>query len=366
MSKRNSGPDSLEELLGEDLIGLTEKWDAWSTGNPYIDFITGVGGLPKGKIVEAYGPFGSGKTSIFLSTAAQVQKAGKRVLWLDYEMAYNPMWARELGIDPDHVGDDGKKTFVVGQALSLEAGFAHMKAALTTPKLSENLGLIVVDSLAAMVPEALMEENANLDRIGLQAKRLSALLPQLVNAWLKQAPNVCICFVNQERQDLNFSPTPGVKYTTPGGQAPKYYASLRLQFRDDGYSSERVSDPYGGRSKVEDVAAKFVRVTTTKNRGGVPNQQTRIVFRPGRGIDPVLTTFHMAQNLGLVERSGAYFSISSDIPLPETFKAQGTENFISALEQNVDVYNLLEEAVIDRLNDMRDKRQQADLSAGSV
>lgn len=341
--KKKSG--SILDILGEDALVFNNfgAWPSWKTGIPFIDIVTGIGGLPRGRICECFGPESSGKTTIFLKAAAEAQSLGKKTVFLDYEDSLDPNWVTSLGVDLRATDDEGLPLFQAAVPETLERGFEIMEGLLE----QNDIALIIVDSLAAMVPEKQLDPDFNMDRAGMyKAKQLRALMSNLVTKMKKSDSEATIGFINHEYEEIGFSPSPGKKYTTGGGKALKYYASMRIEFRNIGNITEEVEDKIDLTTEKRKVATK-IRATIVKNKVASPFKRTTFVCREGFGIDVVGSIYELALTRGLIKQSGRYFYI------PEKYSTTGEEmridskaEFIEYIRTETDMYKKLEDDIV--------------------
>ena len=252
-----------------------------STGCPSLDAALGCGGYPRGRVVEIFGPESSGKTTLMLHAIAECQKAGGVAAFIDAEHALDVRYAVALGVDPDQlVGsqpDNGEQALEIAETLVRSGA----------------VDLVVVDSVAALVPQAEIEGEMGDSHVGLQARLMSQALRKLTG--IAHRTGTTIAFINQLRMKIGV--TFGSPETTTGGNALKYYASVRLDVR-------RI-----GAVKVgEDVVGNRTRVKVVKNKLAPPFQQAEFDIRYGVGIDAIGDLLDEAEQRGVVEKSGAYYS----------------------------------------------------------
>lgn len=268
------------QLLGAPSADLAI--DVVPTGILAVDAALGVGGFPRGRITELYGPEGGGKSTIALLAAAQAQKAGGAVALVDAENAFNLDYALALGIDPNR--------FVVYQPNSGEDGVEMVEKMVT----SNAFSLVIVDSVAALVPEAEMEAAMDQQHMGLHARLMSKSMRRLTGP--VGAHNVSLLLINQVRQSLG-------EYNAPerstGGRAIKFAASVRLEVRSA--ASKRIE-----RNKV--VIGQQVTVKVTKNRLGPPFRTATFDLYFGKGIDPIADLLEVAEDAGIIVRAGASYT----------------------------------------------------------
>ena len=298
-------------LLGED--NVVDGIEAVSTGSLALDIALGIGGLPKGRVVEIYGPEGSGKTTVALSAVANCQKGGGVAAFVDAEHALDPVYARKLGVDIDNMmvsqPDTGE------QALEITEMLVRSGA----------VDVVVVDSVAALVPRAEIEGEMGDAHVGLQARLMSQALRKLTGAISKT--NTLVIFTNQIRMKI------GVMFgnpeTTTGGNALKFYSSVRLDIR-------RV----GALTQGEDVVGNHVRVKVVKNKVAPPFKKAEFDILYGRGSSKEGDLIELGVNAGIVQKSGAWYSFGDER------LGQGKENVREFLQENEDLYARIEEKVL--------------------
>src|SRR5256885_5020327 len=272
-----------------------------STGSLGLDIALGVGGLPRGRVVEVYGPEASGKTTLCLQVVAQVQKAGGTAAYIDAENALDPVYARKLGVNVGEVlisqPDTGEQGLEIADMLVRSGG----------------IDIIVIDSVAALVPKAEIEGEMGDQLPGLQARLMSQALRKLT-ANIKRA-NTLVIFINQIRMKI------GVMFgnpeTTTGGNALKFYASVRLDIR-------RI----GAIKKGEEVVGNETRVKVVKNKLAPPFRQAEFEILYGEGISREGEVLEIGVNLGIVEKSGAWYVYNTDR------LGQGKDNARDFLKEN--------------------------------
>ena len=286
--------------------------DVVSSGSLLLDQALGVGGFPKGRIIEIFGPESSGKTTIALHAIAEVQKTGGRAAFIDAEHALDPVYARKLGVDIDELllsqPDTGEQALEIVEALVR----------------SEAMSIIVIDSVAALVPQAEIEGEMGDSHVGLQARLMSQALRKL--SGIINKTNTIAIFINQLREKV------GVVYgnpeTTPGGRALKFYSTVRLDVR----RGEQIK--VGG-----DVLGNKTNIKVVKNKVAPPFKTAEVEIMYGEGISKVGEIIDLASNLGIIDKSGAWFSYKGEKI------GQGKENVKLVLKNNPAMYKEIEDKV---------------------
>jgi recombination protein RecA len=286
--------------------------EAISTGSLGLDIALGVGGLPRGRVVEIYGPESSGKTTLALHTIAEAQKKGGICAFVDAEHALDPVYARKLGVNVDDL--------LISQP---DAGEQALEIADTLVR-SGAIDVLVVDSVAALVPRAELEGEIGDVQPGSQARLMSQALRKLTASISKS--RTMVIFINQIRMKI------GVMYgspeTTSGGNALKFYASVRLDIRRIGAIKER-----------DEVVGNQTRVKVVKNKLAPPFKQVEFDIMYGEGVSKTGELIDLGVKAGVVEKSGAWFSFDSQRI------GQGRENAKQFLKENPDVAAKIEGAV---------------------
>ena len=286
--------------------------DVVSSGSLLLDQALGVGGFPKGRIIEIFGPESSGKTTIALHAIAEVQKTGGRAAFIDAEHALDPVYARKLGVDIDELllsqPDTGEQALEIVEALVR----------------SEAMSIIVINSVAALVPQAEIEGEMGDSHVGLQARLMSQALRKL-SGIINKTNTICI-FINQLREKV------GVMFgnpeTTPGGRALKFYSTVRLDVR----RGEQIK--VGG-----DVLGNKTNIKVVKNKVAPPFKTAEVEIMYGEGISKVGEIIDLASNLGIIDKSGAWFSYKGEKI------GQGKENVKLVLKNNPSMYKEIEDKV---------------------
>ncbi len=288
------------------------KVEVVSTGSLGLDIALGVGGLPKGRIVEIFGPESSGKTTLALHAIAEAQKRGGMAAFVDAEHALDPAYAKKLGVDIDEL--------IVSQP---DTGEQALEIVDTLVR-SNAIDVLVVDSVAALVPRAEIEGEMGDSHVGLQARLMSQALRKLTGTISRS--NCLVIFINQIRMKI------GVMYgspeTTTGGNALKFYASVRLDVRRTGSIKER-----------DEATGNQTRVKVVKNKVAPPFKQVEFDIMFGEGISKLGEMIDLGVKAGLVEKSGSWFSYDS-IRI-----GQGRENAKGYLRDNPELAERLERAI---------------------
>jgi recombination protein RecA len=283
-----------------------------SSGSLGLDIALGVGGLPKGRVVEIYGPESSGKTTLALHTVAEAQKKGGICAFIDAEHALDPVYARKLGVNVDELlisqPDHGEQALEIADTLVRSGA----------------VDVLIVDSVAALVPRAELEGEMGDALPGLQARLMSQALRKLTASINKS--NTMVIFINQIRMKI------GVMYgspeTTTGGNALKFYASVRLDIRRIGAIKER-----------DEVIGNQTRVKVVKNKLAPPFKQVEFDIMYGEGVSKMGEILDLGVKAGIVEKSGAWFSYDS------VRLGQGRENSKTFLRENPDVTAKIEASI---------------------
>jgi recombination protein RecA len=307
--ERNFGKGSIMRL-GKNAGSL--DIESVSTGSLGLDIALGIGGLPRGRVVEIYGPESSGKTTLALHCVAEAQKKGGICAFVDAEHALDPIYARKLGVNVDDL--------LISQP---DAGEQALEIADTLVR-SGAIDVLVIDSVAALVPRAELEGEMGDQQPGLQARLMSQALRKLTASINRS--NTMVIFINQIRMKI------GVMYgspeTTSGGQALKFYASVRLDIRRIGAIKER-----------DEVVGNQTRVKVVKNKLAPPFKQVEFDIMYGEGVSKNGELIDLGVKAGVVEKSGSWFSYDSQRI------GQGRENAKSFLKANPDVADKIEAAI---------------------
>jgi len=291
--------------------------EAIPTGSVSLDMALGIGGVPKGRIVEIYGPESSGKTTLALHIVAEAQKKGGEAAFIDAEHALDPVYARALGVDIDNLlvsqPDNGEQALEIAEALVRSGA----------------VDVMVIDSVAALVPRAELEGEMGDSHVGLIARLMSQAMRKITGAISKS--NCTAIFINQLREKV------GVFYGNPevttGGRALKFYASVRMEVRK-GETLKAGGDVIGNRTKVKIV----------KNKVAPPFKEVEFDMMYGKGISRTGELVDLGVKLDLVQKSGAWFSVG------ETRIGQGRDNAKLYLEQNPEMAQKLDQQIREALN----------------
>ncbi len=292
--------------------GMNLDIQAISTGSLGLDVALGIGGLPKGRIVEIYGPESSGKTTLALHVVAESQKIGGTCAFIDAEHALDPVYAKKLGVNIDEL--------LISQP---DAGEQALEIADTLVR-SGAVSVLVVDSVAALVPRAELEGDMGDSHMGLQARLMSQALRKLTSSISKS--NCLVIFINQIRQKIGIMF--GSPETTSGGNALKFYASVRLDIRRIGAIKDK-----------DDIVGNQTRVKVVKNKVAPPFRTVEFDIMYGEGISKNGEIIDLGVAAGIVEKSGSWFSYN------EQRIGQGRENAKKFLLENVEIAIELEEKI---------------------
>ena len=295
--------------------------DVIPTGSMTLDIALGVGGIPRGRVVEIYGPESSGKTTVALHIVAEAQKRGGEAAFIDAEHALDPEYAKKLGVDIDDL--------IVAQPDTGEQALEIVEALVR----SGALDVIVIDSVAALVPKAEIDGEMGDSHVGLLARLMSQALRKLTGITSKAGTTVI--FINQLREKV------GVVYgnpeTTPGGKALKYFSSVRLDVR-------RLEAIKNG---TEFIGNK-TRVKVVKNKVAPPFKEAEFDILYGQGISKEGNILDVAVNLGIIQKSGAWFSYNGER------LGQGRDNVRKYMQENHDFCDMIENIVRERMNTKKD------------
>ena len=296
--------------------------DVIPTGSMTLDMALGVGGIPKGRVVEIYGPESSGKTTVALHIVAEAQKRGGEAAFVDAEHALDPVYAKNLGVDIDNL--------IVAQPDTGEQGLEIAEALVR----SGALDVIVIDSVAALVPKAEIEGEMGDSHVGLLARLMSQALRKLTGITSKTGTTVI--FINQLREKV------GVIYgnpeTTPGGRALKYFSSVRLDVR----KLEAIKNG-------AEVIGNKTRVKVVKNKVAPPFKEAEFDILYGQGISKEGNILDVAVNLDIIQKSGAWFSFEGER------LGQGRDNVRKYMQDNPDFTKDIEEMVREKMKNKSSK-----------
>ena len=306
----NQALEQIQKQYGKGAImklgdaGPVTNLDVISTGSISLDLATGVGGYPKGRIIEIYGAESSGKTTLTLHAIAEAQKNGGQAAFIDAEHALDPVYARNLGVNVDELlvsqPDTGEQALEICEMLARSGA----------------LDIIVIDSVAALVPKAEIQGDMGDSHVGLQARLMSQALRKIAGAVNKS--NTCVIFINQLREKIGIMF--GNPETTTGGRALKFYASMRLDVR-------RVETI----KKGEEMLGNRTRVKIVKNKVAPPFKKAEFDIMYGTGISLAGDILDTATELGIVDKAGSWYSYNGERI------GQGRENVKAYLEEHNDV-----------------------------
>ena len=315
--ERSFGKGSVMRLGQQDRVEI----ETISTGSLSLDLELGIGGFPKGRIVEIYGPESSGKTTLALHALAESQKSGGTCAFIDAEHALDPIYAKKLGVDTDNMlisqPDNGEQALEIADTLVS----------------SSAIDLLVVDSVAALVPRAEIEGDMGDSHMGLHARLMSQALRKLTGSISRS--NTLVIFINQIRQKIGIMF--GNPETTTGGNALKFYASVRLDIRRIGAIKER-----------DQIVGNQTKVKVVKNKLAPPFKTVEFDIMYGEGISKTGEILDLAIKAGIVDKAGAWYSYNNDRI------GQGRENAKVFLKENPSIAEGIEEML--RKNNNKDEK----------
>ncbi|WP_456395433.1 recombinase RecA [Desulfurobacterium sp.] len=296
----------------------SEEIPSISTGSLSIDYATGIGGIPRGRITEIYGPESSGKTTLALHVIANAQKQGGIAAFIDAEHALDPLYAKKLGINLDELlisqPDSGEQALEIAETLVRSGA----------------VDVIVIDSVAALVPEAELKGDMGDSHVGLQARLMSQALRKLTAATNKS--NAALIFINQIREKIG-----GIGYgpneTTTGGRALKFYSSLRIEVRNAGAI----------KGKNDERLGHSARVKIVKNKLAPPFREAFVDIYYGEGISRWAELINLGEKLEIIKKSGSWYSYG-DIRL-----GQGKENARKYLKEHPEIAEEIENRIKEKL-----------------
>ncbi len=311
--ERQFGKGSIMKL-GEN---STMNIDVISTGCISLDMALGVGGFPRGRVIEIFGPESSGKTTVALHAIAQAQKEGGMAAFIDAEHALDPLYARRLGVDISNLlvsqPDNGEQALEIAEALVRSAA----------------IDVVVIDSVAALVPRAEIEGEMGDSHVGLQARLMSQALRKLTAHISKS--NAVVIFINQIREKIGI--VYGNPETTTGGRALKFYSSIRLEVKK--------ADPI--KQGTEQVGSR-TRVKVVKNKVAPPFKMTEFDIMFGTGISREGDVLDMGTDLEVIQKSGSWYAFEGER------MGQGRENAKDFLKSNTEIYNICVDRIKAKLN----------------
>ncbi|WP_448530047.1 recombinase RecA [Raineya sp.] len=288
-----------------------------STGSLSVDLALGVGGLPKGRIIEIFGPEASGKTTLAIYTIIEAQKAGGIAAFIDAEHAFDRFYAEKLGMDPEKViisqPDSGEQALEIAEQL-IRSGA---------------IDIVVIDSVAALVPKAEIDGEMGDSKMGLQARLMSQAMRKLTS--LISKTNCCCIFINQLRDKIGVMF--GSPETTTGGNALKYYASVRIDIRKIGQLKDSDDNPIGSKTRVKIV----------KNKVAPPFKQVEFEILYGKGINKIGEVAELATELDILKKSGANYYYNG------TKIALGKDKLQKTLEENPELVEELKQKIKEKV-----------------
>lgn len=311
--EKQFGKGSIMRLGGSETKGV----DVCSTGSLALDIALGVGGYPKGRIIEIYGPESSGKTTFALHAIAEVQKTGGRAAFIDAEHALDPVYAKNLGVNIDELllsqPDTGEQALEICEALVR----------------SEAINIVVIDSVAALVPQAEIEGEMGDSHVGLQARLMSQALRKLSGTINKT--NTIVIFINQLREKV------GVMFgnpeTTPGGRALKFYSTIRLDVR----RAEQIK-------QGDSVVGNRTVIKVVKNKVAPPFKTANVDIMYGEGVSKEGELIDLASDISVIDKSGVWYSYNGEKI------GQGKENVKQLLKENTKLRDEIDAKVREHYN----------------
>ena len=319
--EKKNGENAIMKLGAEDHM----KVDVTSSGSIALDVALGVGGYPKGRIIEIYGPESSGKTTIALHAIAEVQKKGGRAAFIDAENALDPVYAKKLGVNINELlisqPDSGEQALEICDALVK----------------SEAIDIVVIDSVAALVPQAEIDGEMGDSHVGLQARLMSQALRKLAGTLNKT--NTTAIFINQLREKVGV--LFGNPETTPGGRALKFYATIRLDIRR------------GEQIKMGDqVLGNRTNIKVVKNKVAPPFKSASVDIMYGEGISHEGELVDVGSEIGVLEKSGAWYAYKGEKI------GQGKENVKATLRENPDMALEIEQKIYEHYGFIDNKGEE--------
>lgn len=312
-NKLETAMAQIEKLYGKGSLieygkGTSLNISSISTGSFLVDEISGIGGVPVGRITEIYGPESSGKTTLCLHMIAEAQKMGKRAAFIDAEHALDPVYAKNIGVNMNKLllsqPDYGE------QALDIASKLIE----------TSEVGIIVIDSVAALVPKSEIEGDIGDSHMALQARMMSQSL-RMINGAVKKS-NTALIFINQLRSKI------GIMFGNPeittGGNALKFYASMRIDIRRIGAIKDG-----------ENIVGNRTRVKISKSKVSAPFKTCEIEIRYGEGVDNYSELIELGIKYGFIEKLGAWYVVT------DKHRYQGKEKVKQALKSNIKLYNYL-------------------------
>ena len=318
--EKQFGKGSIMRLGSDSHINI----EATPSGSMALDLALGIGGYPKGRIVEIYGPESSGKTTFALHAIAEVQKRGGRAAFIDAEHALDPVYAKNLGVDIEDLllsqPDTGEQALEICEALIR----------------SEVIDIVVIDSVAALVPQAEIDGEMGDSHVGLQARLMSQALRKITG--ILQKTKTTAIFINQLREKVGV--IFGNPETTPGGRALKFYSTIRLEVR----RADAIK-------QGDQVIGNKTNVKVVKNKVAPPFKTAQVEIMYGEGVSKESDIIEIASEIGLMEKSGAWYSYNGEKI------GQGKENVKNYLKEHKDICEELETKIREHFNINTDKKK---------
>jgi len=365
--------DSIKKATSDEPMVISSdlpEWPALSTGSIVLDKVIGIGGVPRGKIIEIFGDESAGKTTVGISLCIQAQKcagqteeypsegdSGKKIkltsvgsaLYIDFEHAFHPGYAKNIGLDLS------RERFALYQPDYLEKGAAIINHFLNAGEKAGHriVDVIVVDSISAMIPKSEYEGDLEESkRIGLQAALLSQFLAQASKRFSKQG--ITFVAVNQQKPAVILDRYAGGidtdakrGYRTSGGRALKFYAIVRIRLKATKKEKATIKNSFTGKDDVVPIST-IVKAETVKNKIWYPFRSGEFVIRFGEGIDNIRSVIDLAIVNGVIEKKGSWFEYNSSVSKDSTFRVQGVENLRKHILETKDLIFEIQEQLISK------------------
>jgi len=323
------------------LSGTSEVIENIPTGIFLLDAALGIGGIPLGRIGEAYGKPSVGKSTAMQVAGAAFQRSGRPVIWFDYEHSFDKKYAKLCGMNFD------ENLFTLVQPETMEDGLHIIETIIE----AEIGGLIIVDSLAAMVPRVVLEADPEKSHVGVKARLMSQTMQRLTGRI--DRTGTTLIFINHLQEQINsFAASKGITmWTTPGGNALKFYSSFRLEFKQAEQTVGKTPDFVSGRT-VEQKILSRVTITVTKNKLGPPLNVAYMHLRRGQGISEVDTVIDVAEQRGLIKRNSSRYILPFTKPnSPDFVNLNGLQQTVDWMLDHPEQYEIMKNKLISLVNE---------------